>query len=642
MSQFRLAFFLSIIKICQCVLMTNVTDMRNFLKSYNTHAANANNEAVTIAWNYYTNITKENQAKMTESDLDMANFTKVWAAIANQFDWKISDLNATEKRQFEKITQLGFSAVNDTAKIELKSNLEAELTSIYSTGKVCLTEFGKGCLELEPGLTDVMANSRNPNELLAAWKGWRDQTGKKMRTKYTEFVNVMNEMIKFSDFNDTGDYWRSWYEASTFESDVKKLYDELLPLYEQLHAYVRQKLKNKYGTALFPDTGHIPAHLLGNMWSQSWSNIYDLLTPYPNAISVDITKKMKDKGYNVTHMYRVAEEFFTSIGLDKMPTSFWNKSMLEKPANRDVVCHASAWDFYDGEDVRIKQCTSVTADQFLTVHHEMGHLIYFLAYAIQPVIFRRGGNPGFHEGMADIVSLSFQTPEHMHAIGLLDSIPNDKESDINFLMQMALDKIAFLPFGYLIDQWRWSVFRRETTPNNYNANWWDLRCGYQGISPPVQRTEQDFDPGAKYHIPGNTPYIRYFVSFVVQFQWHKALCDEIGYKGQLHRCDIYKNKTAGAKLRNMLALGSSKPWQDAMQVMTGGRNMSALPIIQYFTPLIDWLKEQNKEENIGWSAQCPSNIPSPDQTNNQARLSVSTETVYLIIVTLTHFLLMSI
>ncbi|XP_033730620.1 angiotensin-converting enzyme-like isoform X2 [Pecten maximus] len=584
-----------------------------FLDEYNTKAGMVYNENVKAAWNYYTNITDENLEAMTASNLESAEFSKdVARNISARFPNWNTFTRADVRRQFKKLVDLGFSAINDTEKLKSISTLEAELTGIYSTGKVCLPEFGKGCLSLEPGLTDLMAESRNYQELAAAWKGWRDASGKKMKSKYTDFVNVMNEAIAFSGYNDTGEYWRSWYETPTFEQDVKNLYEQLRPLYENLHAYVRRKLMNKYGAQYFPDNGHIPAHLFGNMWSQEWVNIYDLVEPYPEATSVDITAKMVEKGYNITHMYRVAEEFFTSIGLDAMPEGFWTKSMLEKPADREVVCHASAWDFYDGEDFRIKQCTTLTESQLLTVHHEMGHVIYFLAYNNQPVIYRDGANPGFHEGMADIVSLSFQTPEHMKAIGLLDEIPTDDKSDLNFLLKMALDKVAFLPFGYLIDQWRWSVFNGATTPATYNHDWWDLRCKYQGISPPVERSEDDFDPGAKYHIPGNTPYIRYFVSYILQFQWHKALCDEIGYVGPLHRCDVYRDSAAGDLLRNMLMLGSSKPWQEAMEVITGSPEMSVLPMVEYFDPLLQWLKEQNKEENIGWSSICPTDIPSPD------------------------------
>lgn len=482
---------------------------------------------------------------------------------------------------------------------------------------------------LEPDLTDIMTNTRDYTVLKDAWKGWRDVSGKNMKKQYEDFVSLMNTAIKAGgQYVDMGDYYRSWYEDPNFETDVRNLYEELRPLYTQLHAYVRRKLREYYKDETFPDSGHIPAHLFGNMWAQSWSNIYDILEPYPGMGRESLTNEMERQNYNVTYMYQVAEEFFESIGLEPMPASFWTNSMLVKPNDRDVVCHASAWDFNNGTDFRIKQCTTVTEDQLLTVHHEMGHVQYYIEYKPQPVLFRGGANPGFHEGVADIVSLSFQTPEHLKEIGLLDQLPNGTEGDINFLFQMALDKVAFLPFGYLIDQWRWSVFRGDTTPDKYNRDWWNLRCNYQGISPPVARSDDDFDPGAKYHIPGNTPYIRYFVSFVVQFQWYKALCNVSGYDGPLHRCDIYRNAAAGQRLREMLQMGKSEPWGVAMRTLTRGTpgetdKMSAAPLLEYFTPLLEWLQNENTRngEKASWDDGCPAGSFVTDFSSGGSTLS---------------------
>uniref|UniRef100_A0A672PYM2 Angiotensin-converting enzyme n=1 Tax=Sinocyclocheilus grahami TaxID=75366 RepID=A0A672PYM2_SINGR len=344
-------------------------------------------------------------------------------------------------------------------------------------------------------------------------------------------------------------------------------------------------------------------HRIRNMWSQTWNNIYNLMIPFPDKPNVDVMDTMVAKGYNATHMFRVAEEFFTSLGLLEMPPEFWDKAMLEKPTDgRDVVCHASAWDFYNRKDFRIKQCTTVTMEQLFTVHHEMGHVEYYLQYKEQPVSFRRGANPGFHEAVGDVLSLSVSTPKHLHTIGLLDQLTDDAESDINYLLKMALEKIAFLPFGYLIDQWRWGVFSGRTPPERYNAEWWHLRTKYQGICPPTRRTEEHFDAGAKYHIPGNTPYIRYFVSFILQFQFHQKLCQAAGHTGPLHKCDIYRSREAGAVLEKVLKAGSSKPWTEVLQEALGTDKMDASPLMSYFEPVTTWLQEQNVKtgETLGW------------------------------------------
>ncbi|KAL3837175.1 hypothetical protein ACJMK2_022550 [Sinanodonta woodiana] len=552
----------------------NLEEVNAYLDEYDKLAADLYYHSSEASWNYYTNITDDTLNNMTDWSLKESAFANIEAKNASRFNLsQIPDQNIT--RLLKKVMDIGISAFPDTDKLRKISEIQAEMTSIYSTAKGCID--ATTCLPLEPDLTDIISNSRNYDKLKAAWKGWRDASGKKMKHLYPQYIQLLNEAITYEKkYADMGDYYRSWYESDTFENDVRALFVELAPLYKNLHAYVRRKLREHYGNDNFPTTGHIPAHILGNMWAQQWNNIYDLVAPYPEKESANITKAMIDRKYNVTYMYQVAEEFFTSIGLYEMPSLFWEKSMLVKPDGREVVCHASAWDFSNGRDFRIKQCTSITEDQLLTVHHEMGHIEYFLAYKDLPLLYRGGANPGFHEGVADIVTLSFLTPEHLNKIGLLDAVPgpDDTEGDINFLFRMALEKVAFLPFGYLIDQWRWSVFRGETTPAKYNEKWWDLRCEFQGINPPVERTNDDFDPGAKYHIPGGVPYIS-----------------------------------------EMLKMGASRPWGEAMSKITNGTDdkLSALPLLEYFKPLVDWLEKNNKQynETVGWDLnKCPNFLSS--------------------------------
>nr|XP_056719617.1 angiotensin-converting enzyme [Euleptes europaea] len=477
------------------------------------------------------------------------------------------------------------------------------MDNIYSTAKVCPPNQNSSCWALDPEITDIMATSRSYRKLLYAWESWHNAAGSPLRAKYEEFVSLSNEAYRMDGFKDTGAYWRSWYDSSTFEDDLEKLYHQLEELYLNLHAFVRRKLYERYGPKYINLQGPIPAHLLGNMWAQQWNNIYDMMIPFPNKPNLDVTDTMKQKNWNATHMFRVAEEFFTSLGLLGMPPEFWESSMLEKPADgREVVCHASAWDFYNRKDFRIKQCTTVTMEQLFTVHHEMGHVEYYLQYKDQPLTFRSGANPGFHEAIGDVMSLSVSTPSHLQKIGLLSQVTEDADSDINYLLKMALEKIAFLPFGYLIDQWRWNVFSGRTPPSRYNSDWWYLRTKYQGICPPIARNETHFDPGAKYHIPGNTPYIRYFVSFILQFQFHKALCQAANHTGPLHTCDIYQSKEAGRKLSEALRAGSSQQWQDILQQLTGTNQMDATALLEYFSPVTQWLKQQNSRmnETLGW------------------------------------------
>ncbi|KAH9492523.1 hypothetical protein Btru_046312 [Bulinus truncatus] len=419
-------------------------------------------------------------------------------------------------------------------------------------------------------------------------------------------------MILFSGEKNVKNSWLSEYESKTFEDDVANLLAEIHPLYEQLHAYVRRRLKAFYGEDKFPPSGHIPAHILGNMWAQQWGNILPLVTPFPNKPPADVTTEMVKQNYTVEQMVKLAESFFVSLGFQNMTKIFWDKSEFVRPKDgRDFACHPSAHNLFAPGDFRIKMCAEVNSDFLITTHHEMGHIQYYMEYEHLPFLYRGGANDGFHEAVGDVMALSVQTPEHLHKIKLTDKVSNDNESDINFLMKMALSKVAFLPFGYLIDIWRWSVFTGETKPDHYTQHWWDLRCRYQGVFAPVERHTVDFDPGAKNHVATDTPYMRYFISYIIQFQFHKAACDAAGYKGPLHRCDIYGSQAAGEKFRRMLRMGESRPWQLAMKALTGQKKMDATPLLSYFKPLMDYLKNENKND-YGWDPHCPISKDVPD------------------------------
>ncbi|XP_036393879.1 angiotensin-converting enzyme [Megalops cyprinoides] len=574
-----------------------------FVSQYNTTAEEVFFASTSASWIYNTNLTDYNSQQQIKASLDEQAFTEAWGKKGKQLfsETLMDSFNNTDlKKIIKKITVLGAANLPQVER-ERYNSILSQMDSIYSTAKVCPPGVTDKCWSLEPELTDIMATSRSYKKLLYAWEGWHNSSGVPLKKVYPDFVELSNKASQMDNFADTGAYWRSWYDSPTFENDLENLYKQLEPLYLNLHAFVRRKLYNHYGPKYINLRGPIPAHLLGNMWAQTWNNIYDMMIPFPGKPNVDVTDAMVAKNWNATHMFRVSEEFFTSLGLIEMPQKFWDKSMLEKPTDgREVVCHASAWDFYNRQDFRIKQCTTVTMEQLFTVHHEMGHIEYYLQYKDQPVSFRGGANPGFHEAVGDVLSLSVSTPKHLREIGLLDKVTDDNESDINYLLKMALEKMAFLPFGYLIDQWRWGVFSGRTPPENYNAEWWYLRTKYQGICPPTKRTEEHFDAGAKYHIPGNTPYIRYFVSFILQFQFHEKLCEAAKQEGPLHKCDIYRSKEAGAILAKVLSAGSSKPWPQVLQEALGTDKMNASSLMKYFEPIIVWLKEQNKNEVLGW------------------------------------------
>lgn len=482
--------------------------------------------------------------------------------------------------------------------------LQAELAQVltdmegqYGAGKYCNAD-GE-CRELQE-LEKVLRESRDYDQLLDVWQGWRTVSPPYRKT-YQRFVELGNQGAQDSGFKNLAEAWQSGYDMKPqeFTTEASRLWGQVKPFYDELHCHVRAKLGEQYGEDKVPAEGPIPAHLLGNMWSQTWDNLYPIMEPHAGVASLDVTSALEKQGYDEIKMVKTAEVFFTSLGLPELPESFYENSLIKKPKDRNVVCHASAWDLDNGNDPRIKQCVEINEEQFGTLHHELGHIYYYLMYKQLPSVFKGGAHDGFHEAIGDTIQLSM-TPAYLKEKGLINEVVESPEATLNKQMKLALEKIAFLPFGKMIDEWRWKVFSGEIAPADYNKGWWDLRTEYQGIKAPVERTEADFDAGAKYHIPGNTPYTRYFLSFIMQFQFHKALCETAGHTGPLHECSIYGNKKAGKALGDMLALGQSKPWPDAMQALTGQREMDGSAIIDYFAPLNAYLKEQNKDRRCGW------------------------------------------
>jgi peptidyl-dipeptidase A len=444
-----------------------------------------------------------------------------------------------------------------------------------------------------------MAESRDPQQLKDAWVGWHS-VGAPMRTRYARFVDLSNQGARDLGFKDTGVLWRAGYDMppDQFSADVDRLWEQVRPLYLSLHTFIRARLSQKYGRDVVPPDGPIPAHLLGNPWAQAWGNIFPLLGLPENSGGYDLTALLRAKKLDAHGMVKYGENFYKSLGFEPLPQTFWERSLFVKPADREVVCHADAWDIDNKDDLRIKMCIQVRDEDFVTIHHEMGHNIYQRAYKNQPVMFQGGANDGFHEAIGDTIALAI-TPEYLQKIGLLDKIP-PAEADIPILLKQALDKVSFLPFGLLIDKWRWQVFSGEVKPDDYNKAWWALRLKYQGVAPPVERSEKDFDPGAKMHVAANVPYMRYFLADIYEFQFYRALCRESGYKGPLNRCTFFGSKEAGAKFNKMLEMGQSRPWPDAMEALTGQREGDASAIIEYFAPLKKWLDEQNKGMKQGW------------------------------------------
>ena len=553
-----------------------------------------------------------------------------WIEQAKRFEGQPMSADTARALKLLKL-MTAMPAPKDPKQLEELTQIAARMEGVYGAGTYCTGEgAAKTCRDIGQ-LSEVLAKDRNYDAQLQAWAGWHT-VSVPMRKDYTRFVELVNAGAKELGFANAGEMWRSGYDMSPAElaAETDRLWGQVKPLYEQLHCYARTKLDEQYGKDKGEVAGGLlPAHLMGNLWQQDWGNLWDILAPYPNAGSLDINaalKRMADANLarelakpatsgsaaersflaqraadlaTAKAMTERAQDFYVSLGMPKLPDSYWQKSQFIKPLERDVMCHASAWDMNMQGDVRTKMCITPSEEELTTIYHELGHIYYDLAYNVQPPLFQNGAHDGFHEAIGDTIVLAM-TPKYLASVGLVDAPQQSHEALVNAQMRMALAKVAFLPFGLMIDRWRWGVFDGSIKPDAYNKAWWELKATYQGVAPASPRDETFFDPGAKYHVPANTPYTRYFLSHVLQFQFYKALCDAAGHKGPLYECSFYANPEAGKRYWAMLSKGASQPWQKTMKELTGGEKMDASAVLEYFAPLQDWLKQQNAGQTCGW------------------------------------------
>ena len=598
-----------------------------FVARINTQLKAMYPEITVPQWLAATYISDDTQMLAAKSDERWLTLLNQWIEEAKQFEGQKMSAESARTIQLLKLSASMPPPKNPEHLGEL-TRIASKMGGMYGAGTYCKGEGdAKNCRQLGE-LEDVLRSNRDYDAQLDAWQGWHT-IAVPMKKDYQRFVELSNEGARDLGFANTGELWRSGYDMTPAEiaSETDRLWAQVEPLYEELHCYTREKLKDKYGDDKGQvDGGLLPAHLMGNMWQQDWGNLWDFLAPYPNAGSLDITgalekqyqdllaaEKAKPAGRKpeeieraaqmdiAVKMTRRAEDFYTSLGMPKLPESYWKNTQFIKPRDRDVVCHASAWDMDMRGDVRTKMCIKPNEEDFTTIYHELGHIYYDLAYNVQPAMFQGGAHDGFHEAIGDTIVLAM-TPEYLQSIGLVGEQKQNQESLINSQMRMALAKVSFMPFGLMIDRWRWGVFDGSIKPTEYNQAWWELKAKYQGVAPVNARGEDFFDQGAKYHVPGNTPYTRYFLSHVLQFQFYKSLCDAAGHKGPLYQCSFYGDKEAGKRYWAMLSKGASQPWQKTMKELTGGEKMDASAVLEYFAPLQTWLKQQNAGKQCGWSA----------------------------------------
>lgn len=622
---------------------TNAAEAAQFLREYDREASGMCYRVTISQWRFVTNITEYNRRRMSEELALSSKFERLsWRKAAAYDASRLPDPQG--RRQLQKIVQASRAALPEERYSELQQ-LITEMKEIYNLAKICpyghkphdphvprmpfqgeyqnmqtqhfqgyhlanqpyteSPEYPNYCdMQLDPEISRILAHSRIESELLYVWSSFREKTGPKLRNRFMRYVQLVNQAAVVTGYRDAGDQMRAAYEDPTFRTSVEEIYNQVSPLYKQIFTYVRRRLVQRYGTASVRPEGPIPAHLLGNMWAQNWKSIMDLVMPFPQSPNVDVTAEMLRQGFTPLRMFQMAEEFYTSMGLKPVPPEFWRGSMLARPSDRTVQCTASAWDFCNRIDYRIKQCTEVTMQDLISTHHEMAHIQYYLQYSDQPQLFRDGANPAFHEAVANAATLSVYNLPHLQRVGLYQNKSHDAyEVSMNFLMSMALEKVAYLPFAFMVDQWRWSVF--EDGVKDMNNRWWQMKLRYQGVIPPIPRTETDFDPGSKYHVIADQEYIKYFLATILEFQIFEQLCSVSGHIGHLHECDIYRSRDAGRLLSEIMQPGSSKPASEIIRSFTRGRTNRISPegLVKYFRPLELWLRVQNRDEAIiGWTS----------------------------------------
>ncbi|XP_014300060.1 angiotensin-converting enzyme isoform X2 [Microplitis demolitor] len=586
----------------------NDLDYKNVLARLDFQGAERCSNNVAAQWNYETNVNEYSQLQALEAQRDYAEFQNGAWQLINKLDVS-NQRDPVLQRRLRYLSIVGPAALPPD-QLDRYNRLINDMLAIYNSATICAHNDPFRCgLRLYPEISKLMAKSRDWDELQWVWVEWRRRSGSQIRDLYSQLVFLNNEVARLNNFTDAADYWMFPYESPDFQQELDEVWESVRPLYEELHAYVRKKLRDLYGPERIGGHTPLPAHILGNVWGQSWTNLLDITTPYPGKYYMDVTEEMQAQGYTPIDMFRIGEEFYLSLNLSAMPQEFWSGSILVDPGDRPLICQPSAWDFCNRVDYRIKMCTKVTMKDLITVHHEMAHIQYFLHYSHLPREFRDGANPGFHEAVGEAVALSVGSPRHLQTLGLANKYIDEPAADVNYLFSLAMEKLPLLPFSIAVDRWRYDVFRGIVNREEYNCHWHRMMELYAGIKPPVLRSEDDFDPGSKYHIPANVPYVRNFVAGVLQFQLYRGLCQAAGQRytndprRPLHKCDFYRSPDAGRVLARLMEKGSSRPWQDTLQEAIGEFRLDGDALREFFRPLEDWLRTENLRngEIVGWS-----------------------------------------
>ena len=418
----------------------------------------------------------------------------------------------------------------------------AGLERAYDRAAACTVQRA-ACLD-PPALERLFAESRETDERLDAWLGWR-RSAAPGRPAYRRFVELANAGARELGFADAGARRRAAYDLppEALGAELDRAWNDLRPLYESLHCLVRERLGETYGTAVAPPDAAIPAHLLASPWGGRWDELHDLVRTRDRDLWDDLTRSLERRRVDAAAMAGLGERFFRSLGLGALPATFRERSLLVPPAEPERACRPGAWHIDAGADVRLRMCVEGTGADFVTVHEMLGRAHYQWAYRFQDPLFRGGAAAGaFEVAVGGAMGLSM-TPGYFVRAGLIERAP--AADDIDVLLRRALDALAYVPFGLAVDRWRRGVFSGAVGVEAYNRTWWDLRRAYQGVGPAAPRSEAAFDPGAEAPVALNRRVLPGVIGRILQFQVHRALCEAAGDTRPLHRCTVFESPEAG-------------------------------------------------------------------------------------------------
>ena len=574
---------------CQAGAGKTGQEADKFITAYTDQFVKLYYQSAQAEWRSNTHIVEgdsSNRIATQQANEALASFTGSKENIekAREFLSKKDQLSEIQVKQLERIL---YAAANNPQTVPelVEKRIKAEAEQVEKLYGFNFSLRGK---DISPNdMDEILRTSSDPDERLAVWTASKE-VGKDLKSGLADLKELRNKTVQALGYDDYFAYQVSDYGMSTAEMMAlnQRLVSELLPLYRELHTYARYELAKRYGVKEVPDM--LPAHWLPNRWGQDWNAMV-------NVEGVDLDGALSDKPRE--WLMEQGERFYKSLGFGPLPASYWEKSSLyplPEDAGYKKNNHASAWHMDLQEDVRCLMSIVPNRDMYETVHHELGHIYYFMAYTNPnvPPLLREGANRAYHEGIGSLMGLAAMQKPFLAGLEL---IPESAGSDdMQSLLKEALNYVVFIPWSAgVMTEFEHDLYATDLSADQYTARWWDLKKKYQGIVAPNERGPEYCDPASKTHINNDAAqYYDYALSFVLLFQLHDHIAGKILHQDP-RATNYYGSKEVGTFLQGILEKGASGDWRKMLKEKTG-EDLSARAMLSYFEPLMGYLKEQNK------------------------------------------------